>query len=80
MKNAGQIMRFTIWRVSPGGSAFQITTAGATSVKERALEKAQMFNERLLASEPDSEDRFVVRDNAHLGQPELRPMTRDPPI
>ncbi len=22
-----------------------------------------MFNERLLASEPDSEDRFVVRDN-----------------
>lgn len=56
-------MRFTIWRVSPGGSAFQITTAGATSVKERALEKAQMFNERLLASEPDSEDRFVVRDN-----------------
>ena len=55
-------MQYTIWRVDPSGGAFQITTAGATSVKERAIEKAIALNGKLLTSDPSCEDRFVVRD------------------
>ena len=55
-------MRYTIWRTGGDGSSFQITTAGATSIKERAFEKARVFNERLQTSEPASHDRFVVKD------------------
>ncbi len=55
-------MRYTIWRTAQDGNAFQITTAGATTIKERAFEKARVFNERLQTSEPASGDRFVVRD------------------
>ncbi len=61
---------YTIWRISPGGKAFQLTTTGTTSSKERALEKARMYNERLVQSEPGTEDRFVVRD---LEGKEFRP-------
>lgn len=55
-------MRYTIWRTDSDGNAFQITTAGATSIKERAFEKARVFNERLQTSEPATVDRYVVRD------------------
>lgn len=57
-------MLYTVWRVSPSGEAFQLTTVGASSVKERALEKAKFYNDKLRASDPESEDIFVVRDEA----------------
>lgn len=53
---------YSIWRISPDGKAFQLTTTGTTSVKERAMEKARLYNERLLQSDPETEDLFVVRD------------------
>ncbi|MCB1137522.1 MAG: hypothetical protein KDK23_02155 [Leptospiraceae bacterium] len=55
-------MSYTIWRVSPGGESFQLTNMGSTANKERALEKVRTLNERLLQSEPQTQDRFVVRD------------------
>lgn len=55
-------MLYTVWRVSPSGEAFQLTTVGASSVKERALEKAKFYNDKLRSSDPESEDIFVVRD------------------
>ncbi len=57
-------MTYTIWRVSPEGDEFRITTAGATTVRDRALEKVRTFNDRLIRSEPGTRDRYVVRDNA----------------
>ncbi|MCB1156094.1 MAG: hypothetical protein H7A25_02350 [Leptospiraceae bacterium] len=57
-------MQYTVWRVSPSGEAFQLTTVGASSVKERALEKAKLYNEKLRSSDPESEDIFVVRDES----------------
>ena len=57
-------MTYTIWRVSPEGDEFRITTAGATSVRDRALAKVRTFNERLMRSEPGTADRYVVRDQA----------------
>lgn len=55
-------MKYSVWRVAVDGTAIQIITAGETSVRERALEKARLYNERLLSGEPESTDRFVVRD------------------
>lgn len=56
-------MGYTIWRVGPDGEAFALSNMGVTSVKERALEKAKMLNERLKSTEPDSPDAFVIRDD-----------------
>jgi len=56
--------RYTIWRVSPGGHNFALTTLGTISSKDRALEKVRAYNERLLATEPDTQDRFVVKDDS----------------
>ncbi len=55
-------MKYTIWRISPDGTSIQILTAGETSVLERALEKARIYNERLKSGEPEAEDRFAVLD------------------
>lgn len=55
-------MTYTIWRVSPEGDEFRITTAGVTSVRDRALAKVRTFNERLIRSEPGTADRYIVRD------------------
>lgn len=55
-------MRYSIWRVGPGGTGFQLNTVGATTSKERAIAKVQLYNERLKQSDPESEDRFVARD------------------
>jgi len=55
-------MLYTIWRVSPVSDPIEISTSGSTSVKERALQKANMYNEKLKASEPESADRFIVMD------------------
>ena len=55
-------MNYTIWRVSPDGGEFQLTSAGISSVKEKAVEKARVLNDKLRESEPDSQDRYVVRD------------------
>lgn len=55
-------MYYTVWRISISGEAFPLTTIGATSVKERAIEKAKVYNEKLKASDPNSSDKFVVRD------------------
>lgn len=55
-------MQYTVWRVSPSGEAFQLTTVGVSSVKERALEKAKLYNDKLRISDPESKDIFVVRD------------------
>lgn len=55
-------MKYTIWRVAVDGTGLQIVTAGETSLKERAMEKARQYNERLLVGEPNSTDRFIVKD------------------
>ncbi len=55
-------MRYSIWRVSEDGSGFQLTTAGETSMKDRAMEKARVYNQRLQETEPESTDRYVVKD------------------
>jgi hypothetical protein len=55
-------MRYSIWRVSPGEEPFALTTVGATRDRQRALAKAESYNERLKLSDPQSPDRFVARD------------------
>lgn len=55
-------MRYSIWRVSEDGSSFQLTTAGETTIKERALEKARQYNGRMKETEPESSDRYTVKD------------------
>ena len=57
-------MTYTIWRVSPEGDEFRITTAGATSLRDRALEKARGYNDRLIRGEPGTSDRYIVRDQS----------------
>lgn len=55
-------MRYSIWRIGPGGQEFALTTVGATRDRQRALAKADAYNERLKLSDPQSPDRFVARD------------------
>lgn len=55
-------MKYTIWRVTSAGDGFPLSNMGITSVKERALEKARALNQKLKAAEPDTDERFVVRD------------------
>lgn len=55
-------MKYSIWRIGPDGNDFELKTAGVTSIKEWALKKALQYNELLLRSEPEIQDRFVVRD------------------
>jgi hypothetical protein len=55
-------MKYTIWRVTPSGDGFPLSNMGVTSIKERALEKARALNQRLRESEPESDERFIVRD------------------
>ncbi|MCB1172810.1 MAG: hypothetical protein KDK39_04565 [Leptospiraceae bacterium] len=55
-------MAWSIYRVDADGHEIQLTTVGATSSKERALEKVRMYNDRLQSSDPDSLDRFIARD------------------
>ena len=55
-------MKYTIWRVTPAGDGFPLSNTGVTSMKERALEKSRALNQKLRASEPESEERFIVRD------------------
>lgn len=55
-------MTYTIWRVAPDGIDFQLKTLGKTSNKSLAMEKARKYNEKLYLSNPNEEDRFVVRD------------------
>lgn len=55
-------MKFTIWRISPDGEAFPITGAGETSDREKAINKARAYMEKLRTSEPENADRYVVLD------------------
>ncbi|MCB1165085.1 MAG: hypothetical protein KDK37_14525 [Leptospiraceae bacterium] len=55
-------MSYTIWRVGQDGESFQLSNMGSTANKERAMEKVRNLNERLHQSEPNTTDRFVVRD------------------
>ena len=66
-------MRYSIWRITADGDAFQITSAGNTTNKEAALEKAENLNKKLISSEPGTLDRFIVRDE--IGK-EVRPVIR----
>jgi hypothetical protein len=70
-------MQYSVWRVSPSGESFQLTTVGTSSVKERALDKAKVYNEKLRASDPESGDVFIVKDE--LGK-EYRPSNADKAI
>ncbi len=56
-------MKYTIWRVGPYSEEIEITASGVSSVVETAFDKANALNERLHVSEPDCEDRYVVRDS-----------------
>ena len=56
-------MRYTIWRVSEDGDAFPLGSTGSTTVKENALAKAHNLNQKLIASDSETTDRFVVRDD-----------------
>lgn len=55
-------MQYTIWRISPDGDKILLNTVGAISSRERAMEKARLYNDRLRASDPQTEDRFVAQD------------------
>ncbi|MBX7059094.1 MAG: hypothetical protein K1X75_13590 [Leptospirales bacterium] len=55
-------MRYTIWRIGPGGEKFPLSTLGAISSRQRAFDRARSFTDRLKQLEPDSEDRFIVQD------------------
>lgn len=55
-------MHWSIYRVSSDGEEFQLGTVGSTSSKERAVEKVRMYNDRLIQSDPKSEDRFIAKD------------------
>ncbi len=55
-------MRYTIWRLSPDSDPILMSTTGSTSVKEWALEKVRVYNQRLAHSDPQSSDRFAVLD------------------
>lgn len=55
-------MKYTIWRVSSDGSSFPLKSAGETRVKEQALEKARLYNERLGAAELESGEKYIVKD------------------
>lgn len=55
-------MRYTIWRIGPGGEKFPLSTLGAISSRERAIDRARGFTERLKTLEPECEDRFIVQD------------------
>ena len=63
-------VQYTVWRVDPHGDGFQVLGAGTSSVLESALEKAKNLNRLLKQSEPESADRYVVRDT---GGCEMRP-------
>ncbi|GIX43102.1 MAG: hypothetical protein KatS3mg129_2835 [Leptospiraceae bacterium] len=67
-------MKYTIWRISEDGDSFPLINLGISSKKEVALEKARRLNERLRQSDPDTKDRFVVRDekNREVKDPILK--------
>ena len=55
-------MKYSIWRISPTGEEILLSTVGSTTNRERAVQKARYYNERLRASDPETEDRFIARD------------------
>lgn len=44
------------------GEGIPLSTVGETSLKDRAFEKVRLYNDRLRKSDPQTTDRFIVKD------------------
>ncbi|MCB1306525.1 MAG: hypothetical protein KDK30_00020 [Leptospiraceae bacterium] len=56
-------MAYSIYRVSPDGTRILMSTAGTISDRQRALEKARQYTDRLRQGDPETEDRFIASDD-----------------
>jgi len=74
-------VQYTVWRVDPHGEGFQVMSAGTSSVLETSLYKSQVFNERLMQSEPESRYRYIVKDfqRRQIG-PTMEKLTAGAPV